>query len=785
MVICHDFNIPALQRAKKTGSGLSLKSLTLKGLILLILAVFPLPGEGASPPDSLDQKAARLLSRMTLEEKVGQMLNLGLPTILTGGYWDARDTAVFDSAKVAYFLGKYGAGSIHNTPSSNVLPSKELWFRIVKYIQDYAMENTRLGIPVVYGIDDIHGANYVKGSTLLPQQIAIAATWNTDMAYLSGYITSYESRAASLPWNYNPNADVAYSPLWGRTGESFGEDPHLISEMVLSYMKGSQRNSLEDTTCTAVCVKHFLGYGAGLNGKDRANAIIPENYLRQYYIPPFKEAIDAGAMSVMISSNAVNGLPCHINKYFITGILKGELGFKGVVVSDFSDVEFLVGAHQSAATMREATKLAINAGLDMIMNPFDAKIVDNIIDLVKNGEIDTARIDDAVTRILRLKYALNLFNKPYNYPSGFPLLGSEEFTKDNYRAACEAITMLKNNSVLPLPKNRKILVTGYTANSQNCLNGAWSRTFLGQETKFNDPSKLTILDAIRRHAGSENVIYVQGTDYLKDINSNEAGEKAKEVDYVIVCLGEIPATEKPSDIYELDMPYAQQELVKKVAKAGKPVIVVLVEGRPRIIREIEPLAQGIVMAYLPGDEGGRAVADVLYGDVNPSGKLPYTYPRNTGNLLTYWHKKTDIRDVHWEFNGFNPQFEFGHGLSYTDFKFDNLVLTTDTLTGDQRLTFSVDVTNKGKQSGKEVIEVYVKDKVATLSPDVKRLVRFAKTELMPQETKTVSFTLSKDDLSYIGFDNKPVLEEGDFELQVGDDPGEMLIKTFFYRLNKP
>jgi beta-glucosidase len=435
--------------------------------------------------------------------------------------------------------------------------------------------------------------------------------------------------------------------------------------------------------------------------------------------------------------------------------------------------------------MREATRLAINAGLDMIMNPYDAKIVDIIIDLVRNGEIEMARIDDAVTRILRLKYALNLFENPYNDPSGYPLLGSEEFIKENYRAACEAITLLKNDAVLPLPKNRKVLVTGYTANSQNCLNGAWSRTFLGQETKFNDPSKLTILDAIRRQAGEGNVIYVQGTDYLTDINSNEAEEKAKEADYIVVCLGEIPATEKPSDIYELTMPSAQLELVKKVAGAGKPVIIVLVEGRPRIIREIEPLARGIVMAYLPGDEGGRAVADVLYGDVNPSGKLPYTYPRNTGNTLTYWHKKTDIRDVNWEYNGFNPQFEFGYGLSYTDFKFDNLILTSDTLSGDQQLAFSVDVTNKGRQSGKEVIEVYLKDMVATLSPDVKKLVRFAKTELKPGETKTVSFTLSKDDLSYIGFDNKPVLEEGDFELQVGGDPGKLLKKTFYYLLNKP
>jgi beta-glucosidase len=317
------------------------------------------------------------------------------------------------------------------------------------------------------------------------------------------------------------------------------------------------------------------------------------------------------------------------------------------------------------------------------------------------------------------------------------------------------------------------------------LNGAWSRTFLGQDTRFDDPSKLTIIDAIRKQAGDENVTYVQGTDYLKDINSDEAVIKAENVDYIVVCLGEMPATEKPSDINELPMPEAQQELVRKLSETGKPIILILVEGRPRIIKDIEPLAKGIVMAYLPGDEGGRAVADVLYGSVNPSGKLPYTYPEYTGNTLPYWHKKTDIRDVNWEYNGFYPQFEFGYGLSYSDFEFRNLVISTDTLTGEQRLEIAVDVTNKSRRSGKEVVEVYLKDIIATLSPDVMKLVRFSKIKLESGETKTVSFTLSNDDLSYIGFDNKPVLEDGSFELQVGGNPNALLKKTFYYLKNKP
>ncbi|NJK85681.1 MAG: beta-glucosidase [Bacteroidales bacterium] len=594
---------------------------------------------------------------------------------------------------------------------------------------------------------------------LLPQQIAMAATWNPELVFKAGVITSYESRAASLPWNYNPNADIAFNPLWGRIGESFGEDPYLIAQMTKAYIEGSQHGGLDNPHNTAICVKHFLGYGAGINGKDRANAIIPENYLRQYYIPPFKTAIEAGAMSVMISSNAVNGLPCHMNKYFITDILKGELGFKGVTVSDFSDVEFLVAAHQSAANFTEATKYAVNAGIDMIMNPYEANIVDTIIYLVKKGDIELSRIDDAVRRILRLKYSLNLFEAPYNNPADFEV-GREEHVNDNYKAACEAITLLKNDNILPLQTGKKILVTGYTSNSMNCLNGAWSRSFLGQETRFNDPSKQTILDRVKNIAGEKNVEFVQATDYLKDINTSEAVEKARSVDYIIACVGEIPATEKPSDINELPLPEVQQNLIKKLAETGKPIILVMVEGRPRTIREIEPLVKGVVMAYLPGDEGGRAIGDILFGLVNPSGKLPYTYPKYTGNVLTYWHKKADIRDVNWGFNGFYPQYEFGYGLSYTTYAYKNFIISSDKITGNQELNISIDVTNTGNRSGKEIVEVFLKDIVATISPDDKKLVRFQKITLEPGETKTVQFKVNKEDMGFYSFDNKWTVEDG-------------------------
>ena len=761
-----------------------MKRLYLPLILFIFLSTVCCNGQNKLPnpseSSSIDVKVDSILALMTLKEKAGQMLNIGLPALLQGGYWDSKERAVFDQEKFKKLLIEYAVGSIHNTPGYPA--EREDWYQIVKKIQDSAMQKTRLGIPVLYGIDNIHGANYVNGSVMFPHQIGIAATWNTELSKRSAEITSYESRAASLPWNFNPNADVAMNPLWGRISESFGEDPYLISEMTAAYVQGSQQKGLQDSKSTAVCLKHFIGYGAGRNGKDRANALIPENSLRQYFLPPFEKAIKNGAMGVMISSNAVNGIPCHINSFYINDILKGELGFKGVVISDFSDVDLLVSGHLSAKDKREATKMAVNAGLDLLMNPFDADVVDYIVDLVEKGEISMARIDDAVTRILRLKFYLNLFEVPYNNPKEYPNFASESHIEANYQTASEAITLLKNaNNILPLLSTKKVLVTGYSANSINILNGAWSRSFLGQDTKFNDPSKLTILEAIKKQVGTANIEFVEGTDYLEDINANEAVEKAKNVDYIVVCVGEIPASEKPSDINELELPKTQQELVKKLSKLGKPIILVMVQGRPRIIREIEPLVDAIVMAYLPGDEGGRAISDVLFGDINPSGKLPYTYPKYSGNYLTYYHKKTDIRDVNWGFDGFYPQFEFGFGLSYTTFKYSNLKISKDTLLSNEELKISIDIQNTGDREGKEVVQVYLKDLIATVSPDSKKLVRFTKIELNPNETKTINFMLTSKDLESIGIHNTWITEDGEFEVQVGGKPQELMKKIFYYK----
>jgi beta-glucosidase len=757
------------------------KSIVMSKKIFVFIVSFVLSFHcfGQISNSEIELKVDSLLSKMTLQEKAAQLVNIGLPSILKGAYWAPKKSVMFDTTRMERLVGEFGLGCVHNTPSYPATPT--VWYNIVKTIQDYAMHHTRMGIPVIYGIDNIHGANYVLGSTLFPQQIAIAATWEPKCAYRLAEITSYESRAASLVWNYNPNADVSIQPLWGRMAESFGEDPFLISQMITAYTDGSQHNGLQSSKSTAVCVKHFLGYGAGMNGKDRANSILPESYIRQYYLVPFKAAIDNGAQTIMLSSNSINGIPCHTNKYLITDVLKTEFGFNGVVVSDFSDLDFLVTAHSTASDIREATKQAFNAGLDMAMTPYDNGTIAILVDLVAKNEVPLSRINDAARRVLRLKYKLNLFEKPYVNPSEYPDFASKKFIDDNYAIACEAITLLKNDSILPLKANKKVLVTGYTANSINILNGAWTRSFQGRDTTYNDPSKLTILQAIRKLAGSNNVIYSKGTDYLTDINTAETVKLAKDADVILVCIGEMPATEKPSDINSLDMPAAQQQLVKELAATGKPVVLVLVEGRPRLISDIEPLAKGIVTAYLPGDEGGRAVADVLYGKVNPSGKLPYTYPKYSGNAIPYYHKRSDIRDITWGYNGFYPQYEFGFGLSYTKFEYSNLKLSADTISGDKTLTIEATIKNVGNNAGKEVVQCFIHDVVASVAPDVKRLVCFSKIELAPGEQKTVTFTLNKNDLAFVGQNNKLITESGKFELTVGNKPVTPLVKAFWWK----
>lgn len=714
---------------------------------------------------SKDNVVEALLQKMTLEEKAGQMTNVSLMALAKGDFWSSRDTVELDTAKMKELLLRKHVGSVQNLGTYPFNPTE--WRKNISQVQEYVLQKSRLKIPVIYGIDAVHGANYSAGSTLFPQQLALAATWNPELAEITGAITSYEIKASGIPWNYAPVLDVSKQPLWGRVFETFGEDTYLTTVMGDAMIKGAQGDDISQFDKSAVCLKHFLGYGTPMNGKDRSPTILPERILRQYYLPPFESAIKNGALTVMLNSGSVNGIPSHADYHFITEVLKGELGFEGFTISDWEDVINLVKTHQVAKDEKEAVKISVNAGMDMCMEPYDASFADYLVELVNEGEVPMSRVDDAVRRILTVKKKLGLFEKTLTDPSLYPKFGSEEFAERSFEAAKECLTLLKNeNDFLPFSKNKKVLVTGVGANSFNYLNGAWSRTWGGHETDFNDEEKKTVLEAIQDKIGKSNVKYVEGTSYDEDINTSKAVLAARSMDYVIIVLGEKPATEKPSDIEDLNMPKAQLELVEEIAKTGKPIVLVLLEGRPRVINTIEPLVDGILMAYLPGSEGGRAIAEVLFGDFNPCGKLPYTYPRHTGSIWAYDHTKADERDGGFGFDAFHPQYEFGHGLSFTGFKYSNLKIQKDTFFENETIQVSIDITNTGDQIGKEVIQLYTSDLVASVVPAVKQLRKFQKIELVQGETRKVDFTLTEKDLGFVNMKNEWVTEPGEFQIAI-------------------
>jgi beta-glucosidase len=732
------------------------------------------------PQTKTDNNIEKLISQMSLEEKVGQMTNIGLTAICKGPFWNDSDSLEIDTIKLTEMLLKYYIGSIQN--KGKYPPSVDEWHRLVSQIQNFQMNQSRLKIPVLFGIDGVHGANYTASSTLFPHQIACAATWDPVFAKKTGEVTAYEMRASSIPWNYAPVLDISYQPLWGRIYETYGEDTYLASEMGKAFIKGSQGNDLTNDKKAAVCLKHFIGYGTPYNGKDRSTAIISDRDLKEYFIPPFEEAIRAGAKTIMLNSGSVNGIPGHINHHLITDILKGELGFEGFVISDWDDLSKLVGAHNVAKDNKEAAKLAVLAGMDMCMVPYDESFAVHLAELVNEGEVPVERINDAVRRILRVKFELGLFDNPYTNPESYPLFGSKEFADASYEAAKECITLLKNeNGILPLKKTSKILVTGPTANSINYLNGGWSRTWSGVEEEYNDPGKASVLDAIISKIGKSNVSFAMGSGINEEIDIDNAVKLAEKCDLIIACLGEEPATEKPSDIDDLDLPEAQLSLVKKLALTGKPIILVLLEGRPRVINEIEGLSQAIIMAYLPGQEGGKAIADVLFGDCNPSGRLPYTYPRYSGSIWKYNHKGADAMDKDFTLKGFQPQFEFGEGLSYTSFEYSVPILSTDTISTGDSLIIKLDITNTGKIFGKEVVQLYKRDMVASVSPDIKKLVIFQKIGLEPGQSKTLEFTIYNSDLAFVGTNNEWITEAGEFQVLIGGTPKNLQTKKFYYK----
>lgn len=756
----------------------------IKHIALSVFAVATFASANAQQKTAdTDKKVEALLSKMTLEEKVGQMTQITLDVIGKGdNRYSSFEPVMLDPVAMERALGKYHIGSVLNTANNRALTTKK-WFEIISEIQKTSLKLNAHKIPVIYGVDQIHGATYTAGATMFPQQIAQAASRNLGLIEKGASITAYETRASNIPWNFSPVLDLGGDPRFSRMWESFGEDPYLVSIMGVAMVDGyeGKDNNIGHPEKIASNLKHFLGYHATVSGKDRTPAYISEEALREYHLPSFKAAVDAGAHTIMINSGIINGVPVHANYDILTKLLKEELGFKGLVVTDWADIENLHRRDRVAASDKEAVMLAINAGIDMSMVPYSYEIFcDNLIALVKEGKVKEERIDDAVRRILKIKFALNLFEKPNTNPKDYPKFGSKEFEKASYDMAAEAITLLKNEgNILPLKKNIKVLVTGPNANTMRTLNGAWTYSWQGEKVDEFAGQYNTILEAVQNEIGKTNVTYVPGVSYkqgghyyeeLAD-KMDEAIVAAKNSDVIILCLGENSYTEKPGDLSDLYMSELQTELAKKLAATGKPVVLVLNEGRPRLISRFEQQMNAVVQTYLPGNFGGDALADILFGDVNPSGKLPYTYPRFPNATISYIHKPSEeqkkAEGVYNYEADYNPQYLFGFGLSYTTFEYKDLKVSKTSLKKGENLQVSVTVTNTGKITGKEVVDLFTSDLYASsVTPDVKRLRRFEKIELKPGESKTVMFELNPADLSYIGRDGKSILEAGDFEVMV-------------------
>jgi len=728
-----------------------------------------------------------LLAKMTLEEKVGQMAQVTLDVITEGeNVYVSDEPLELDMKLVREAILTYKVGSILNT-ANNRARTTEKWNQIISQIQDVAINESRLGIPVIYGIDAIHGATYTAGATFFPQQIGMAATWNKQLTRRAAEITAYETRASGIPWNFSPVLDLGRDPRFPRMWETFGEDVYLASEMGRQMIKGYEGESgnVGDPKHVAATLKHFLGYSVPYSGKDRTPAFIPEIELRERHLPTFKAAIDEGVHAVMINSGIINGTPVHANSQILTQLLKKELGFTGVVVTDWKDIDNLHARDKVASSPKEAVKLAINAGIDMAMIPYDYDFCTNLLSLVREGEVPMERIDDAVTRILTLKNELGLFDNPVTMAKNYPDFGSAKHISVAREAAAEAVTLLKNEKgTLPLKKGAKILVTGPNANSMRSLNGGWSYSWQGEKVEEFAAEYNTILEALQAKAGKDNVIYEPGVTYKEkgsyweeqDAGIKKAAKAAQGVDYVVLCLGENSYTEKPGDLHDLTISDWQIQLAKAVAEVGKPTILVLNEGRPRLINGIEPEMHAVVQLYLPGNYGGDALADVLFGEINPSGKLPYTYPKFANTLVTYDHKPSEeqnkMEGMYDYESDYAIQYPFGHGLSYTTFEYTDLQLSTDELAGNDSFKVSIRVSNIGQAEGKEVVQLYVADRYASVTPDMKRLRGFEKISLKPGESRVVTFELKTRDLAFVGKDLNWQVEKGTYGLEIGGQRAE-------------
>ncbi len=709
---------------------------------------------------AIDAKVRQKVKEMTLEEKVGQMTQITLEAFAKS---DKDGYLTLDPEKLRDGIVNHHIGSILNCGGQARTP--ENWQEMIAQMQEIAVKETRLGIPILYGIDSIHGANYVLGATIFPQNIAMAAAGNVALVEKAAEITAMETRAVGIPWNFNPVLDLARQPMWPRVFETFGEDAYMASVMGAAYVRVQQGDDLSRSDKVATCMKHYLGYSVPRSGRDRTPAYIPERELRQHHLKPFAAAVRAGTVTCMVNSSEINGVPVHSSAFYLTELLRGELGFDGFIVSDWADIENLYTREKVAKDRREAVKMAVMAGIDMSMVPYDYSFYDTLIELVRAGEVPMSRIDEAVSGILRVKFKLGLFEKPYPNKNLLGYVGQESSRKVNLQAAQEAMTLLKNEQkTLPLARDRKVLVTGPTANLLSVLNGGWTITWQGDNEALYPQEKYTILEAIRAKIGEDNVTYVNAVTFDEEKNIAGAVAAAENVDAIVACIGEPAYCETPGNIDDLTMSEPQLKLVKELAATGKPIVLVLVQGRPRVIRTIVDDAQAILTAYLPGMEGGQAVADVLFGDVNPSGKLPYTYPRFASGFTTYDHKPSEDTAE----NKFHPQWPFGHGLSYTSLSYRALQADKTEMTPGQTVQVTVEVTNTGDVAAKEVVQLYLSDLVASVTPAVRQLKGFRKVDVRPGQTQTVRFELRWDDLAFIGRDNKPIVEPGQFKVSVGE-----------------
>ena len=729
----------------------------------------------------IETKVDSILKKMTLEEKIGQMTQLTLDVVGKGASVYASDMPFeLDEKMVDLVLRKYKVGSVLNTPTNTPL-TNETWEKVITGLQKVAIEET--GIPIIYGVDEIHGATYTVGATLFPQEIAMGATFNPALVYEEAKISAYETRAGNIPWTFSPILDLGRDARWPRQWETYGEDPYLASVMGATCVKGYQGDDPNHIgrNEVAACLKHYMGYGAPFSGKDRTPSYISVQDLREKHFAPFLQAIRAGALSVMVNSGVNNGLPVHANYELLTVWLKEQLGWDGVVVTDWADINNLYTRDHIVASKKEAVKMAINAGIDMSMVPYEWDFCTYLKELVEEGEVPMERIDDAVRRILRMKYRLNLFERPYWSVKEYPEFGSEAHARAALKAAEEAITLLKNqNGVLPLNKNGKVLVAGPNANSMRTLNGGWSLSWQGEKVDQYAGQYNTILEAIQHKVGKSRVVYEPGVTYNMQGSYWEENEPeiekavaaAQGVDYIVLCLGENSYCETPGNLDDLYLSENQQALAKALAATGKPVILVLNEGRPRVISKIEPMVQAVVQVYLPGNYGGDALAEILYGEVNPSGKLPYTYPKYPNSTTTYDHKPCESLDKMegaYDYDAvLSVQWAFGFGLSYTTFEYSNLRAAQSEFRSGDELVFTVDVKNTGSRAGKESVLLFTSDEVASLTPDVRRLRAFQKVELQPGESRTLTLKVPADELAFVGHDGKWVLEKGDFTVQVGN-----------------